>query len=237
MTATQRFPRRSSCPAATSSAHSASEAVQTPPAGRTGPRSTDGGKTWTLEGTILPPTTDPETTNFLKLSLSPDGKTIYAYGSRTFHASGERFAKDRDVAVFCHSTNNGHTWSAPQVVPIPSNAALEISHGILPLSSGRLLAPAATFPSEDRLGEQVFVAVSDDGGASWPRHAVVFEDPDKRFGYLEQKLAEVAPGRVIATCWTTTLGDAADQADSFAISNDDGSTWGPAVSTGTMGRR
>ena len=45
-------------------------------------RSTDGGQTWTLEGTILPPRTDPKVVNFLKLTLAPGGKRIYAYGSR-----------------------------------------------------------------------------------------------------------------------------------------------------------
>ena len=57
------------------------------------------------------------------------------------------------------------------------------------------------------------------------------EDSGKRYGYFEQKLAEIAPGRVIMTAWTVTLGDVADQDDSFALSGD-GSTWAPPVSTG-----
>lgn len=103
-------------------------------------------------------------------------------------------------------------------------------------SSGRLLAPAATLPAQDRLGEQVLVAISDDGGETWPTHAVFFEDPERRLGYFEQKLAEVAPGRVMAVCWTVTLGDVVDQPNSFTISNDNGSTWSPARSTGIQGQ-
>ena len=192
-------------------------------------RSTDGGESWTLEGTVLPPTTDPDTTNFLKLTLSPDGGTVYAYGSRSYRKPGA--PKQRDEPVFCRSTDAGRSWTAPQVVPLPTNDPLEISHGMLALSSGRLMAPAARFP-EGRLGEQVLAAISDDGGGTWPTHAVVFQDPNDRFGYLEQKLAELAPGRLIATCWTATLSDVEDQTDRFAISNDDGATWGPPVSTG-----
>ena len=196
-------------------------------------RSTDGGETWTHEGTVLAPTDRPRTTAALKLSISPDGETVYAYGSRGYPEAGQGFGHVRNEAVFCRFDGRG--WSAPQVIPMPADCPLEISHGILPLSSGRLLAPAATLPSQGRLGEQVLVAISDDGH-TWPGHGVVFQDPDKQLGYFEQKLAEVAPGRVIATCWTVTLRDVDDRPDSYAISNDGGATWGPAASTGVNGQ-
>jgi hypothetical protein len=199
-------------------------------------RSRDGGRTWTLEGTILPPGTEPPSTNFLKLTLSPDGRTIYAYGARLYRKPGWKFGEGQNDAVLCASTDNGRTWSGPSLVPFPCECATEVSYGALALASGRLLAPAATLPAQDRLGEKVLVAISDDGGKTWKRHAVVFRDPEKRLGYFEHKLAEIAPGRVMAVCWTVTLGDAADRPDSFAISNDGGETWGPARSTGIMGQ-
>ena len=199
-------------------------------------RSTDGGETWTLEGTILPPTEVPYATNALKLTLSADGRTMYAYGSRSYRKPEEKFGEGRNEPVLCCSTDEGHTWSPPQVIPMPCDGPLEISHGVLTLSSGRLLAPAATLPAQDRLGEQMLVAISDDAGKTWPTHAVVFEDPNKRLGYFEQKLTEIAPGRAMAVCWTVTLGDVVDQPDSFTISNDNGSTWGPARSTGIRGQ-
>ena len=198
-------------------------------------RSTDGGESWNIEGTLLAPTQEPRTDNFLRLSLSPDGKTIYAYGGRIFRKGGEKFGEGENEALFCKSTDGGHQWSDPQQIPMP-DGPLEISHGILPLASGRLLAPAATLPAKDRLGEQVLVAVSDDGGRSWPLHRIVFEDPEKKRGYFEQKLAEISPGRLMATAWTSTFGDYVDQHDSFCISNDNGTTWGPARSTGIKGQ-
>jgi hypothetical protein len=107
---------------------------------------------------------------------------------------------------------------------------------MLSLSTDRLLAPAATLPAKDRLGEQVFVAISDDSGDTWPQHCVVFEDPAKQLGFFEQKLAEFAPGRVIATAWTVTLGDYVDQQNHFSISNDGGNTWSSARTTGIQGQ-
>ena len=120
---------------------------------------------------------------------------------------------------------------------MPVDGPLEISHGLLPVASGRLLAPSATLPSQDRLGEQVLAVISDDGGKTWPTHAVVFEDPDEKCGYFEQKLTELTPGCLMATAWTVTFGDVVDQSDSFTISKDNGSTWAPPRSTGIQGQR
>jgi hypothetical protein len=198
-------------------------------------RSRDGGRTWKREGELLPRTEHPLTTNFLKLSLAPDGGTIYAYGVRSYDEPGTRFGDERiNEAIFCTSTDGGHLWSAPSVVPMPSTA-LEISHGILPLRSGRLLAPAATTPP-DRLGEQVVASISDDGGMSWPRDTVAMEDPNGKLGYLEQKLAELEPDRLIASAWTVTLGDVTDRPNSFTQSRDGGLTWTEPRSIGTRGQ-
>lgn len=199
-------------------------------------RSSDGGSTWRLEGTILPPTEQPRSVNSLRLTLSVDGKTVFAYGGRLFREMGQKLGEGRREAVLCTSADGGHAWSAPRRVPMPVDCPLEVSHGVLPLASGRLLAPAATLPAKDRLGEQVLVAISDNGGQDWPVHRVVFEDRGKKLGFFEHKLAELAPGRVLATAWTVTLGDVLDRPNSFVISNDDGVTWGPVRSTGVNGQ-
>lgn len=199
-------------------------------------RSTDGGRTWANEGFILPPTDEPRSTNALKLSISPDGRTVYAYGSRYWRSGEQGFGEGRNEAVLCISTDSGHSWSAPRVVPMPADCPLEISHGVLALDSGRALAPAAVLPDKDHLAERVLLAISDDGGETWPRHAVAFEDPEKRRGFFEHKFAQVAPGRLIGVCWTVTLGDVSDLPNSFAMSDDNGATWSPPRSTGIMGQ-
>ena len=104
--------------------------------------STDGGETWDLEGTILSATEDPYSTNALKLTLSLDGQTVYAYGTRSYGRPDQGFGEGQNEAVFCHSIDGGHTWSDPRVVPTTGNCALEVSYGITALASGRLLAPA-----------------------------------------------------------------------------------------------
>ncbi len=199
-------------------------------------RSKDGGYTWRLEGTILPADNETKLKNHLKLSLSANKKTIYAYGSRHRRKTGQVFGDYFSEPIFCASVDEGLTWSAPQMIPLPREGNFEIAHGLLPLASGRLLAPAATLPAQDRLGEKVVVGISNDGGNTWPQHALVFYDPEKRYGYFEHKFAEIAPGTIMAVCWTVTLGRVEDKPNSFAISTDDGATWSSPESTGINGQ-
>ncbi len=199
-------------------------------------RSTDNGESWMLEGTLVSPTSNPPSSYALKLSLAADGRTVFAYGGHYFREGQAKFGEGTNEPVLLRSADGGRTWSGPQAVPMGGHSRIEISHGVLALESGRILAPSATLPTEDRLGEQVLASISDDGGQTWPRLAVVFEDPEKKFGYLEQKLAQVSPDLLIATCWTVTLGDAVDQPDSFVLSRDNGSTWSPPRSTGIWGQ-
>jgi hypothetical protein len=112
---------------------------------------------------------------------------------------------------------------------------LEVSHGVLPLNSGRLLAPAATLYKPDELGLQVITALSNDDGQSWS-HSIAFEHPEKQRGYFEQKFVELSDNHVMGVAWTVTLGDYSDLEDSFVISKDGGATWGPSHSTGIQGQ-
>lgn len=198
-------------------------------------RSIDGGRTWRLEGQLLPSTVDPPSANFLKLSVAADGQSVFAYGTRFWGTLSDRYGERRGEAVVCTSRDGCRTWSPPQLIPMP-DSPLEISHAICPLRSGRLLAPAALLTNKERLGEEVFVVASDDYGRTWLARHTVLRDPAGQLGFWEQKLAEVGPGCLFAVAWTVTLGEYRDQPNHFAISRDDGRTWGPHQSTGIRGQ-
>ena len=197
-------------------------------------RSTDGGRTWTREADVLPVGTNPPSSNFLKLSRSADGRTLYAYGTRSADVDGMVFGTRPATAILCTSQDEGRTWSTPAEVPMPTDM-LEVSDAALVLPSGRLIAPAATV-DPGRPGERVVAAISDDGGRTWPQTVDVLRDPERRLGYLEQKLVDLGDGRLLATAWTVTMDDLADQPNSFAISTDDGLTWTPPRFIGTLGQ-
>lgn len=197
-------------------------------------RSTDGGATWNVEGVLLPKDDDRNRANFLKLTLAPDGQTVYAYGQWIDADTSQQFGARDSGTLLCRSTDGGLTWSDPETVPMPKGP-LEVSHGLLPLKSGRLLAPAATLFRPDELGLQVITALSDDGGQTWS-HSVPFEDSEKKRGFFEQKFVELDDNRVMGVAWTVTLGQYDDLEDSFVISPDGGTTWGEIQSTGISGQ-
>ena len=151
-------------------ARTATPAGSTPPVAPTGHASTTTRGPGPSKERCSAATADPPTSNFLKLSRSVDGNVLYAYGARSRQVDDTRFGERASEAIFCTSIDGGRSWSDPDVVPMPT-AALEISHGILALPSGRLLAPAATI-EHGLLGEHVLVAISDDGGGTWPRTAI-----------------------------------------------------------------
>lgn len=199
-------------------------------------RSTDGGNTWDLQGTILHADVKLKSTNALKLSLSVDGQTIFAYGSRHYRDVKSQFGEGKNEPVVCISNDGGNKWTSPTVIDLPFDCPLEISHGILPLHSGKLLAPAALLTSPEKLGDKVIAAVSYDRGKSWPEVVTLFEDPKGQHGYFEQKLAEISPGKLIAASWTVTLGDVKDLQNSYVISNDNGNSWTVPMNTGIFGQ-
>ena len=197
-------------------------------------RSADNGQTWQVEGTILPKDEVRNRSNCLKLTKSADGQTIYAYGQWANANTDRKFGTRESGALLCRSVDGGRTWNEPQPVPMPEGP-LEVSHGVLPLNSGRLLAPAATLFHPEELGLQVITALSDDDGETWS-HTVAFEDPVKEHGYFEQKFVELDDNHVMGVAWTVTLGDYSDLEDSFVISKDGGTTWGRIHSTGIRGQ-
>ena len=199
-------------------------------------RSGDLGKTWQQAGVILPPSKQPWRSNHLKLSRDATTGNLYAYGGIFTGRPDGVFGEKMCTPTVCISQDDGQTWSPPQSVPTNNNCSHEVSHGILPLSSGRLLAPAATLPAKDRLGEAMIVAISDDHGKTWPRTATVMRDPAGKLGFFEHKLAELPDGRVLAISWTVEMDGIKDQPNHYAISDDGGLTWSPIRSTGVRGQ-
>jgi len=199
-------------------------------------RSADGGKTWMWEGTILPRTEIPVTTNSLRLSGTKAG-TIIAYGQRNYLGDKEiEFGGDRNEPIFCLSFDDGHTWSSPHVISSSWQGPFEISNPIVELTDDRWLAPAAILTDPTRFGEYVIAFESADKGRTWPVVRTVFKDPEGIKGFFEQKIIELEPNKLIAVTWTVSLGDYKDFENHFAVSKDGGRTWGHPTPTGIHGQ-
>ncbi len=198
-------------------------------------RSTDGGRTWSYQAAILERTEDPVKTNHLRLSRTADG-TVLAYGQRDQRqATADGVERGDCEPVLCRSTDGGATWSQPQVIPFQIPGPYEISNPIVVTGDGRWLAPAATF-HDGRYGERVVVHESADQGATWTRMHTVFQDPGTGIGYLEQKLIETEPGRMLACAWVQDFTNDADLKNAYSVSEDGGRTWDGPHTTGIQGQ-
>ncbi|MDP7399450.1 MAG: sialidase family protein [Lentisphaeria bacterium] len=198
-------------------------------------RSSDGGRTWAYQGVILDRSEDPVKTNHLRLSRTADG-TILAYGQRDQlipEAVGDR--RHACEPLLCRSTDDGRSWSAPEVIPFQVPGPYEISNPIVVTAAGRWLAPAATL-YEGRYGELVVVHESLDEGATWPNMHTVFKDQGTGTGYLEQKLIETEPGQVMALAWTQDFVNDTDLKNEYSFSKDGGHTWDSPYPTGIQGQ-
>ena len=196
-------------------------------------RSSDGGYTWSYQGVILERETNPTRTNHLRLSRTADG-TIIAYGQRdqplpsgSGHAGCE--------PVLCRSSDGGESWSEPEVIPFQIQGPYEISNPIVVTDDGRWLAPTATL-HDGRYGEFVVVHESADGGASWPNMHTVFQDSGSGIGYLEQKLVQCQPGRLMACAWVQDYANDTDLKNAYSFSEDGGRNWDGPHPTGIQGQ-
>lgn len=198
-------------------------------------RSPDGGRTWSQPTVILDRVSQPFSTNHLRLSRTASG-TILAYGQRDYREMQEgRYRTIRSEPILCRSEDKGETWSDPQIIPAQLPGPYEISNPIVVTHDGRWLAPAATHHRE-LYGEKVVVFESADEGRTWPGMHTVFEHPEKKTGYLEQKLIEFQPNRLIAIAWRQDFQSDADLDNAISFSNDGGLTWSDPLATGVQGQ-
>ncbi len=198
-------------------------------------RSGDDGRRWSYQGAILEPTEKPPISNSLRLSRTADG-TILAYGQRDHkEVSGTDTKRLESEPVLCRSADGGKSWSAPQVIPFQIPGPYEISNSLVVTDDGRWLAPAATFHA-GRYGERVVLHESADQGETWPTMHTVFEDAEAKIGYLEQKVIEYQPGRLLATAWVQDYDADTDLKNRYSFSDDGGRSWDGPHSTGIQGQ-
>ena len=111
----------------------------------------------------------------------------------------------------------------------------EISNPIVVTDDGRWLAPSATY-HEGLYGEIVVVFESSDQGETWPNMHTVFQHPQKRIGYLEQKVIACQPNRLLAVAWRQDYAKDVDLTNGYSFSHDGGRTWDGPHDTGIEGQ-
>lgn len=110
------------------------------------------------------------------------------------------------LAVLADSLDNGRTWSAWRVVPMPAEIGpASITTAIMKLADGRLalsIESNKTYLDHSRWLQKVVLFHSDDQGQTWGPPVVSGFDPTGRLFYWDQRAGVTHDGRIAAFAWT-----------------------------------
>jgi sialidase-1 len=208
-------------------------------------RSSDEGRTWTLQGPLYDKSADAfPTSDCLKPQVLRDGSLI-ALGYR-FH----RHDPEQPIAIeatdgvlpgdsiVSFSTDEGRTWTTPRVIPRRTPELLEIPSRCLSLHSGDIVATAGLFKMPDGTnpsGQFGVLLRSTDMGASWDDTVHFFEGPSRSVAAYESHICEMQPGRLVTICWALDIATGNHLPNQVTVSHDNGATWSAPINTGLWG--
>jgi hypothetical protein len=204
----------------------------------------DNGITWKLLGPIWPQLSGDWSINN-SISSAPNGD-LFLLGSRTTRTRpGESFWCQKTLGIlpnemiWARSKDDGKTWSPPSPLKTPLPGAMECPAPLCVTKAGRWLAPYSphnTFDPSLKVDLQhVVIMISDDQGASWRYVSAIRVDGDQAY-VAESWITQLSDGRILATTWHLNRSQGNDYPNAYALSSDDGQTWGPTLSTGIMGQ-
>lgn len=206
--------------------------------------SKDAGKNWELQGPIWPHLRGRYSMN-TSISRSANGE-LFLFGFRMpISSPGESFWCQETLGIlpneliWSRSQNDGRTWLDPQPFPVPLAGAAETPAPLQALRSGRWVAPYSphnTFDPNLKVDLQhVVLVISDDEGKNW-RHSSAIRVTEKDAYVAEAWAVSLSDGRLLATTWHLHRGEGNDYPNAYALSLDEGQTWGPTRSTSIMGQ-
>ena len=206
--------------------------------------SSDAGVSWKVRGPIWPHLRDRYSINN-SISRAPNGD-LFLFGSRTPRTKpGESFWCQETLGILLNemiwsrSKDDGRTWSEPQTLKTPLPGSVESPAPMCVTRMGRWVAPYAphnTFDPDLKVDLQhIVVMISDDEGKSW-RHTSAIRVKEKDAYLCEAWVTELSDGRLLATAWHLNRGEGDDYPNAYALSDDQGQTWGPTRSTSIMGQ-
>ncbi|MCP4856856.1 MAG: sialidase [Fuerstiella sp.] len=181
-----------------------------------GRRSTDGGRTWDARR-VLQQNTGGMNVMSVTLRRLPSGQVAMFYLQKNSHADLDLFVR--------FSSDETATFGDPVLVTADDGYHVVNNDRIVQLSSGRLLAPAASTPDVHKVNHFVsHCYLSDNNGRTW-RGGSGSVDAPKR-GAMEPEVIELTDGRVLMVV-RTQMGFIG-----CSYSDDGGDTWTEMQSLG-----
>lgn len=211
--------------------------------------SDDEGKSWpTVLNPFMPPDIDGRPGLFraaYPAALAENGVLAalcwvdHSYPSLPFFNDETEGLLDTRIFLIA-SEDRGLTWSGPALV---DTAPFRIP---TPLTGPTLLLPNGDWALQFELNKPYLdktpwkhasvLMFSADRGGSWPRHAIVGQDPDRRIFYWDQRPGLLAHGTLLDLFWTYDRG-ASDYLNIHARQSlDNGASWSDIWDTGVPGQ-
>ena len=205
-------------------------------------RSTNNGQTWQLQGPVYDKSVDPfPTSDYLKPLALADG-SLMALGYR-FHRHDPNMPIGIEATngilpgddIVSFSSDEGRTWTVPQVIECDTVEVLEVPHNPIQLHNGDIVASAGLFKSPEGKfprGQFGVLMRSKDNGKSWDASARFFETPDNSISAYESNVIEMQDGRLVTISWAIDVIGDRDFANQVTVSHDNGYTWSEPIDTG-----
>ena len=209
-------------------------------------RSSDLGRTWSLEGKLYDASALPvPMSDCIKATVLTDG-TLLGMGYRFRRDDPEQsisvaetggILPGEDVVTF--SGNDGHSWTQPEAIPRSLPELYELSGPAVQLRSGDVVAIGALYkmPDGSNPSGQIGVLVrSEDHGRTWDDSTVFFQTEAGNLTPFEPRLTEMQDGRLVALVWAYDQATDRHYSNHVTVSEDDGRTWSKPIDTGVMGQ-
>lgn len=211
-------------------------------------RSKDLGKSWQLQGELYDMARldlDHPVSESLKPTLLKDGSLI-AIGYRIHRRvpdlpignpqTGGLLPGDDVVSI---SSDEGRTWSIPQIIEHGYPELLEASGPCIELYSAGLLETCAPFKAWDGsnpTGQIGILLRSSDKGKIWDSSVCFFSSPNRTITPWESRICEMQPGRLVVIFWAFDMSANRHLSNRVVVSHDNGYTWSKAIDTELMGQ-
>ncbi|QDT00401.1 sialidase family protein [Adhaeretor mobilis] len=208
--------------------------------------SRDEGRHWErLPGLNLESSDNPWSYRSPSTTELPDGRLAMLVNR--FRFSGKTLADLKTGAMpeserlVLWSSDAGHSWSAPQVVPADLPADKYTCHGmgrLMVLKPNRWMYPLQVgmpkgYANRDHKAAAVF---TEDAGKTWSDFTIVADDTDDRIEYHDQNSTLLSNGDLYTMFWAIDWTKQSDLTNHWAISRDCGRSWSSPQPTNLRGQ-
>lgn len=208
--------------------------------------SRDNGITWSKQGPVYEKDRENKlTTDSLKVTVV-DEDTLIALGYRFDRgepdsplANPETGGLRRSEIVLCESRDRGKSWNGPRIVAHSFAEGVEASSPLVVLNNGHWVTPITNFVDWDGNCSQGYhgrLLRSEDKGKSWTDRTITMEFPGRGVTIWEQRICQLETGRIVLLAWNEEIDSGNALANHFALSDDNGLTFGKPMTTGIMGQ-